>query len=83
MVPDDLSRNGRGDDAFGGGYVEMAIELGVAPNRIDTIADWMAAEKYGTKSDGSAAAASPDVLAELVAMITEGRLDFPIAATFH
>ncbi len=69
-------------DAFGSGYVEMAIGLGVAPERIDTIADWTAAEKYGTKSDGSAAAASADVLAELAAMITDGRLDFPIAATF-
>jgi NADPH:quinone reductase-like Zn-dependent oxidoreductase len=69
-------------DAFGSGYVEMAIGLGVAPDRIDTIIDRTAADRYGTKSDGSAAAASADVLAELAAMITEGRLDFPIAATF-
>src|SRR5580658_8147041 len=31
-------------DTFGGGYVELAIKLGVAPNRIDTIIDWVAAE---------------------------------------
>ncbi len=80
-----LASDGRVDafiDLVGGGYVEMAIGLGVAPDRIDTIVDRTAAEKYGTKSDGSAAAASADVLAELAAMIAEGRLDVPIAATF-
>ena len=30
-------------DTFGGGYVELAIGLGVAPDRIDTIIDWAAA----------------------------------------
>jgi NADPH:quinone reductase-like Zn-dependent oxidoreductase len=80
-----LASDGRIDafiDLVGGGYVEMAIGLGVGPDRIDTIVDRAAADKYGAKSDGSAAAASADVLAELVAMITEGRLDFPIAAVY-
>jgi len=80
-----LASDGRVDafiDLVGGGYVEMAIGLGVAPDRIDTIVDRTAAEKYGTMSDGSAAAASAGVLAELAARIAGGRLDFPIAATF-
>src|ERR1700733_8791838 len=47
------SRNGSGRhlgnkvdafvDTFGGGYVELAFELGVAPDRIDTIIDFTAA----------------------------------------
>ena len=69
-------------DLIGGGYVEMAIGLGVRPDRIDTIVDRAAAERYGTMSDGSAAAASADVLAELAAMIVDGRLDFPIEAVY-
>jgi NADPH:quinone reductase-like Zn-dependent oxidoreductase len=69
-------------DTFGGGYVEMAIGLGVAPDRIDTIIDRAAVEKYGTKSDGNAAAATADVLAELASMIAEGRLEIPIAKTY-
>jgi NADPH:quinone reductase-like Zn-dependent oxidoreductase len=69
-------------DTFGGGYVEMAIGLGVPPDRIDTIIDRAAAEKYGTKSDGNAAAANAEVLAELAGMIAEGRLEIPIAKTY-
>jgi len=69
-------------DTFGGGYVEMAIGLGVAPDRIDTIIDRAAAEKYGTKTDGSAAAATAEVLAKLAGLIAEGSLDVPIAKTY-
>jgi NADPH:quinone reductase-like Zn-dependent oxidoreductase len=79
------SADGRVDafiDTFGGGYVEMAIGLGVAPERINTIIDRAAAQKYGTKNDGNAVAASADVMAELVGLIAEGRLEIPIAKTY-
>jgi NADPH:quinone reductase-like Zn-dependent oxidoreductase len=70
-------------DAFGGGYVDLAIkDLGVEPERIDTIADFQAAKEYGVKSEGTAAAASAEILAELVAMISEGRLKVPVAAVY-
>jgi NADPH:quinone reductase-like Zn-dependent oxidoreductase len=69
-------------DTFGGGYVEMAIGLGVAPDRIDTIIDRAAAARYGTKTDGSAAAGNAEVLAELAALIGAGRLEVPIAKTY-
>ncbi|HEY2305651.1 MAG TPA: zinc-binding dehydrogenase [Streptosporangiaceae bacterium] len=39
-------------DTHGGGYVELALALGVAAERIDTIADYAAAAKYGVKTDG-------------------------------
>ena len=69
-------------DTFGGGYVAMAIGLGVAPDRIDTIIDRAAAAEFGTKSDGNAAAASAGVLVELVGLIAEGRLEVPIAKVY-
>jgi len=69
-------------DTFGGGYVELAIELGVSPERIDTIIDYQAAQKYGAKTEGSAAAASAEVLAELADLIDEGELEVPIAQVF-
>jgi NADPH:quinone reductase-like Zn-dependent oxidoreductase len=70
-------------DTFGGGYVAMAVdELGVAPDRVDTIIDWAAAERYGVKTEGTAAAARADVLAELAALIDSGELQVPIAKTF-
>jgi NADPH:quinone reductase-like Zn-dependent oxidoreductase len=69
-------------DTFGGDYVELAIGLGVSPDRIDTIIDRSAAEKYGTKNEGSAAAATAEVLTELAGLVAEGRLEIPIAKTY-
>ncbi len=69
-------------DTIGGGYVQLALELGVAPERIDTIADFEAGPKYGVKMDGNAVGASAEVLAELAALIDQGRLEVPIAAVY-
>ncbi len=69
-------------DTVGGGYVELALELGVAPDRIDTIADFQAAQKYGVKNDGNAVGASAATLAELARLISEGKLEVPIADVY-
>jgi NADPH:quinone reductase-like Zn-dependent oxidoreductase len=69
-------------DTVGGGYVELALELGVPPERVDTIADFGAGQKYGVKTDGSAAGSSADVLAELAGLIDNGQLEIPIAAVY-
>src|SRR6201996_8145762 len=75
-----------GGDAFldlvGGGYVELALELGVATDRIDTIADFAAISEHGVKGDGNAAGASASTLAELAADAADGSLEVPIAATY-
>jgi NADPH:quinone reductase-like Zn-dependent oxidoreductase len=70
-------------DTFGGGYVELALELGVAPDRIDTIIDFAAAAKHGVKTDGNSAAANARVLAELAGLIAAGRLEIPIAKVYR
>ena len=69
-------------DTQGGGYVELALELGVRPERIDTIADFTAKEKYGVKIDGNAVGGNARVLAELAGLIEQGRLEIPIANTY-
>jgi len=69
-------------DTQGGGYVELALELGAAPERIDTIADFTAKEKYGVKVDGNAVGGNARVLAELAGLIDQGRLEVPIAGTY-
>jgi NADPH:quinone reductase-like Zn-dependent oxidoreductase len=69
-------------DTFGAGYVELALELGVEPSRVDTIADFEAVGRYGVKGDASMAGASASVLAELAGLIAAGELELPIAATF-
>jgi NADPH:quinone reductase-like Zn-dependent oxidoreductase len=69
-------------DLVGGGYVQLALELGVSPERINTIADFAAVDKHGVKSEGNALGASAEVLAELAGLIDAGELEVPIAATY-
>ena len=69
-------------DTFGGGYVEMAIELGVAPRRINTIIDYEAIERLGVNGQGTHAIATAPLLAELVGLVADGSLEIPIAGTF-
>ena len=69
-------------DTVGGDYVQIALDLGVKPSRIDTIANFAAVEKYGVKGDGSAVGASAQVLAELAGLIAAGELEIPIAAAY-
>ena len=69
-------------DGHGDGYVELALELGVAPERIDTIVDPAAVERHGVKFEGHAAAANADVLAELVGLMEAGELEIPVAGTY-
>ena len=69
-------------DTVGGDYVQIALDLGVKPSRIDTIANFAAVEKYGVKGDGSAVGASAQVLAELAGLIAAGELEVPIAAAY-
>jgi NADPH:quinone reductase-like Zn-dependent oxidoreductase len=69
-------------DLFGSGYVELALELGVARERIDTIIDFAGAQKYGVKADGSAAAASRETLANVANLIAWGEIVMPITAIY-
>jgi NADPH:quinone reductase-like Zn-dependent oxidoreductase len=69
-------------DLVGGGYVELALALGVAPDRIDTIADFEAVSEHGVKGEGSAAGTGASTLAELAADVANGSLEVPIAATY-
>ena len=70
-------------DTYGNGYVDLALALGVATERIDTIADFAAAAKHGVKTDGGAQAGSgAEVLAELARLLADGHLDLPIANVY-
>lgn len=69
-------------DTHGEGYVQLAIELGVAPERIDTIIDFPAAKEYGVKAEGTDSARNAAVLAELAGLAACGDLDVPIAAVY-
>ncbi|MDQ6822061.1 MAG: NADP-dependent oxidoreductase [Actinomycetota bacterium] len=69
-------------DTFGGGYVDLAIELGVAPERINTIADFDAVQRLGVRGQGTHAIGNAALLAELAAMVADGSLEIPIARRY-
>ncbi|MGO9194957.1 MAG: zinc-binding dehydrogenase [Streptosporangiaceae bacterium] len=69
-------------DAHGGGYVDLAVALRVAPHRIDTIIDFDGAQRHGAKTDASAQASDPDILATMAEHVAWGRLTMPIAAIY-
>lgn len=69
-------------DTFGGGYVDLAIELGVAPERINTIIDYDAVERLGVKGEGTHAIANASLLAEIAGLVADGSLEIPIARTY-
>jgi len=70
-------------DTHGNGYVELALALGVAPERIDTIADFAAAAKHGVKTVGGAEAGpGAKVLTELAGLIADGQLEVTIANVY-
>ncbi|HVW25736.1 MAG TPA: NADP-dependent oxidoreductase [Polyangiaceae bacterium] len=69
-------------DTYGSGYVELALRLGVPKERIDTIIDFAAAEKYGVKTKGNDDAANAAVLSKLADALSSGRLEIPIAKVY-
>jgi len=70
-------------DTFGGDYVELALnDLGVRPERIDSVTRPDAAAKYGIKIDGNAAGSSAATLETLAGLIAAKELELPIARTY-
>lgn len=69
-------------DTFGADYVELALKLGVRPERINTIINFEAVTTHGVKAEGNAQAASAAVLADLAQLIDQGELEIPIARVY-
>jgi NADPH:quinone reductase-like Zn-dependent oxidoreductase len=69
-------------DTFSADYVHLALELGVAPARIDTVVAFALAAEVGAKAEGSGAAATAEVLAEMAGLVAAGQITVPIAGTY-
>jgi NADPH:quinone reductase len=69
-------------DLFGPQYVQLAVDLGVAPNRVETIISREKAQELGTKAEGSGDASTTDVLSKMADLVASGQIEFPIAATY-
>jgi NADPH:quinone reductase len=69
-------------DLFGPEYVELALELDVPPEKIETIIAFEKAREVGAKAEGSSDATSPEILGEMAELVAAGRIELPIAATY-
>jgi NADPH:quinone reductase len=69
-------------DLFGPEYVQLAIDLGVPRERVNTIISFAKAAELGAKTEGSAEASTPAVLQHIADLIVSGALDFDIAASY-
>jgi NADPH2:quinone reductase len=69
-------------DTFGNGYVDLAVELGLPTDRIETIIDFAAAQKHGVKAEGSADGSDAGILARMAELIAWGTIGLPIAAVY-
>jgi NADPH:quinone reductase-like Zn-dependent oxidoreductase len=69
-------------DAHGAGYVDLAVQLGVDPERINTIIDFDAAARTGAKTDGQDSVEPAAVLAELADLMARREVELPVYATF-
>ena len=71
-------------DTSGKGYVDLGIDLGVEPGRINTIIDFPAASSHdGVRADGGYSIESPaDVVSEVAELAAAGEVQIPITATY-
>jgi NADPH:quinone reductase-like Zn-dependent oxidoreductase len=69
-------------DTFGNGYIDLALELGIAKDRINTIIDFAGAARTGVKGEGMTGSANVEVLGELAELVAAGELEVPVAATY-
>ena len=69
-------------DLFGPEYVELAVDLGISRDRIETIASFEKAQELGVKAEGSTTASTPEVLTEMADLVASGAIEIPIAATY-
>jgi len=69
-------------DLFGPDYVQLAVDIGIPRDRIETIISREKAQELGTKNAGSGDASNREVLTEMAALVASGRIEIPIAATY-
>lgn len=69
-------------DLFGPQYLQLAVDLGVSPDRIETIISRDKAQELRTKVEGSGDASTTDVLSEMAGLVASGQIEIPIAATY-
>ena len=69
-------------DLFGPQYVQLAVDLGIAKDRVETIISFEKASELGTKAQGSGDGSTPEILSAMAELVAAGDIEVPIAATY-
>ncbi len=69
-------------DLFGPTYVQVAVDLGIATDRVETIISFEKAAALGTKAEGSGDGSTPEILSAMADLVASGDIEVPIAATY-
>lgn len=69
-------------DLYGPEYLDLAVDLGIKPDRIQTTVAMERAAEIGARTDGRHNATARDILVELVDLVASGAVEIPIAATY-
>jgi NADPH:quinone reductase len=69
-------------DLFGPDYIDLALQLDVPPEKIETIISFERAAEVGAKAEGSSTASTPEVLLEMAELVAAGKIEIPIAAEY-
>ena len=69
-------------DTFGSGNVALAVSLGVQPQRINTLIDQDAVQRFGVHCEAQEQADTPAIWAELAGLVASGDVTVPIAEVY-
>ena len=69
-------------DLFGPEYLQLAVDLGITPQRIETIISFEKAQELGTRAEGSGAGSTTEILSEMADLVASGQIEIPIAASY-
>jgi NADPH:quinone reductase len=69
-------------DLYGPEYIDLALQLDVPPEKIETIISFERAGEVGAKAEGSSTASTPEILGEMAELVAAGKVELPIAAEY-
>lgn len=71
-------------DCFGPDYCRLALDLGVDPQRVNTVTDdhGEVGRSLGVRTDGTLQASSAHVMSEILEMVARGEVVVPVAALY-
>jgi NADPH:quinone reductase len=69
-------------DLYGPEYIDLALQLDVPAEKIETIISFERAAEVGAKAEGSSTASTPEILGEMAELVSAGKVEVPIAAEY-